>query len=172
MLGSNRGSSLLDAAAQARAKTAATPEPTTAEIRRYLPNISQQGIKHKELLEKARATLGYICGAHDTRLDEVLNALEIDCLDFEEVNRYMASKEHDGFKFVPYNITVYQMAIPVHVLNKMIQIKERLPEAEFKIYNYERNRSNAGDPFLWVSVAGWGHYIEVWDEPEFEGRAQ
>lgn len=144
-------------------------EMELSSIKRKAPSVPPSH-EYREVLDKSRNLLGYICGPSDYRLGCVLAELEIDSLDFKDVEAYKASKTHGGMSFVRYPIATYRQEIPIHVLNKAIQIKEKLPEAEFFVDNYERNGSNAGDPFLWVSVAGWGRYVEVWDEPKFEQK--
>lgn len=124
----------------------------------------------KEVLDKAEKTLGYRCGSRGYKLDQCLAELGLESLNYDQVRKYMAQKTKDGFGFVQYDIKEYRLAIPVHVLETAIRIKEKLPTAEFTVFNYERRSSAAGDPFLWVSQDGWGVYIEVWDEPEFEDR--
>jgi hypothetical protein len=56
----------------------------------------------------------------------------------------------------------YQEAVPLYVLRKAIDIKKRVPDAEFYI------EQRAKDPFLIVKHGGEEHYIEVWREPMFE----
>jgi len=74
-------------------------------------------------------------------------------------------------------ISKYKEAIPEFVVNKAAQIKRALPECEVWIRHLTEDR----DPFLEVtlgkadewSAAGNGserYFVEVWDEPKFEGR--
>jgi hypothetical protein len=70
-------------------------------------------------------------------------------------------------------ISEYRLPVPEFVLNKAVQIKKACPEAELWIESLKR------DPFLVVTIPdssnSWASpleefYIEVWDEPKFEGR--
>ena len=56
--------------------------------------------------------------------------------------------------------------IPEYVLNKAIQVKYEVPEVEILIDEF----TVVPDPFLFVKLGAESYYIEVWDEPKFEGR--
>lgn len=74
-------------------------------------------------------------------------------------------------------IAKYKEAIPEFVINKAVQIKQALPECQIWIRHLTEDR----DPFLEVTLGKANEYnsgkngseryfIEVWDEPKFEGR--
>lgn len=74
-------------------------------------------------------------------------------------------------------IAKYKDAIPEFVVNKAVQIKRALPEAEIFI----RHLTEDKDPFLEVTFGAateWDadnngserYFVEVWEEPKFEGR--
>jgi len=56
----------------------------------------------------------------------------------------------------------YQEEVPLYVLQKAVEIKRRLPAAEFYI------EQRAEDPFLIVTCDELEEYIEAWREPRFE----
>ncbi len=56
----------------------------------------------------------------------------------------------------------YQEEVPLYVLQKAVEIKRRLPAAEFYI------EQRAEDPFLIVTCGEREEYIEAWREPRFE----
>jgi hypothetical protein len=56
----------------------------------------------------------------------------------------------------------YEEEVPLYVLRKAVDIKKRLPGAEFYI------EQQAKDPFLIVKCGAEEYYIEVWREPRFE----
>lgn len=67
----------------------------------------------------------------------------------------------------------YKLPIPEFVLNKAIQIKELMPEVRI----YIEHLSEHPDPFLVIATKHESYdfdaqefYIEVWEEPKFEGR--
>lgn len=70
----------------------------------------------------------------------------------------------------------YKLPVPEFVLNKAIQIKKLVPGVRI----YIEHLSDHPDPFLVVAMKyvsdqnydfdGETHYIEVWEEPKFEGR--
>lgn len=68
------------------------------------------------------------------------------------------------FEWTNTEIKHYQQPIPEFVLNKALQIKEKVPNAQFFIEHLEEKY----DPFLKVKHGNLDLYIEVWDEPKFE----
>jgi hypothetical protein len=60
----------------------------------------------------------------------------------------------------------FQGEVPEFALARAIQIKERLPKAEF--YVDELKAEKRYDPFLVVSCGRERFYIDVWDERDFE----
>lgn len=82
----------------------------------------------------------------------------------------------DGFRgpsWTSEEIRDYSKPIPEFVLAKAVQIKQRLPECQLKVYWLE----NHPDPFLAVMTQTEAYHtpkelywVEVWDEPKFEGR--
>ena len=58
----------------------------------------------------------------------------------------------------------YQEEVPLYVLRKALDIKKRVPGAEFYV------EQRAKDPFLIVKCGKEEHYIEVWREPRFEAQ--
>jgi hypothetical protein len=71
-------------------------------------------------------------------------------------------------------IDKYREPIPEFVINKAIQIKRRLPEVRI----FVEHLSEHPDPFLVVAtkhpeyqyVYKEEFYVEVWEEPKFEGK--
>jgi hypothetical protein len=61
-------------------------------------------------------------------------------------------------------ISQYKEAIPLHVLDKAVQIKKALPDAEIIIEHLTESQ----DPFLVVKHGGKKVYVDVWEEPRFE----
>jgi len=68
----------------------------------------------------------------------------------------------------------YLEPIPAFVLSHALEIKARLPYARFFVDaiadRHELERIRVVDPFLVVEHDGNEYYIDVWDEPKFEGR--
>jgi hypothetical protein len=56
--------------------------------------------------------------------------------------------------------------VPEFALSKALEIKERLPKAEF--YVDELRAVKRYDPFLVVACGRERFYIDVWDEHDFE----
>lgn len=63
----------------------------------------------------------------------------------------------------------YEEEVPTFVLNKALQIKEKIPSAKFVIDSLQVNAVDK-DPFLVVFLDKERYYIEVWDEPTFEAE--
>lgn len=64
-------------------------------------------------------------------------------------------------------IADYSQPVPEFVLHKAVQIKEKLPATEFHIVHLSDPKA---DPFLVAVLGKELYFIEVWDEPRFEGR--
>lgn len=70
----------------------------------------------------------------------------------------------------------WQAPIPEFVINRMVDVKTALPEATFYVdcLNVQSNdietKKTPPDPFLILDVNGARCYLDVWDEPTFEGR--
>ena len=158
------------------------------DLKRYTiqvpPAISDDWLATRTLAEKAERLLRYSVLRHalegDVRTNEAerelgtaLKTLEIQILSATEVQEYKeqfraaeVKVNREGYwnrTFLPS----YNKAIPEFVLEKAIRIKEHLPEAEFYVEHFEKGRP---DPFLVVQYKQKEYYIEVWDEPKFEGR--
>jgi hypothetical protein len=62
----------------------------------------------------------------------------------------------------------YEKPVPDFVLNKAVQIAEKLPQAVFHVEEFQVREVPLPDPFLVVSYEGERYWIEVWDEKDFE----
>lgn len=62
----------------------------------------------------------------------------------------------------------YDGEVPAFALSHALEIKERVPNAEFEVE--ELRVEKRYDPFLLVSLGRERFYIDVWDEAEFETR--
>ncbi len=60
----------------------------------------------------------------------------------------------------------YDGEVPEYALSRALEIKERMPSAEFDVE--ELRVSKRYDPFLIVHCGRERFYIEVWDEKPFE----
>lgn len=152
---------------------------TRAQITRRAAPASTLSEENKKLAVEALDILGYeglaLHGAN--LLGEVLRCLEIEILDANEVEKYMASITGDRkWDWIPLNeysanvwsqnqTRIYSAPIPQFVLRKAIQIRRTLPNVTF----FVRTAFGDPDPFLWAGVRHFdSYYIEVWDEPKFE----
>jgi hypothetical protein len=172
------------------------------EIRRIVPRAEPAVVAPEPtILERAQEVLGYkpyvqlIETSKATALRAKLADLEIEVLNRDDVLRYQAehaAEEMLGEKFhalliqdrwgQPWEyltiwkreaIENYSEPIPEFVLNKAVQIKQRVPEVKIFIEHLEFGL----DPFLVVTTGErWKdqetEYIEVWAEPKFEGRGR
>lgn len=126
-------------------------------------------------------------------LASTLNELGIEPFRTEDVNRYKTEKaaktEHEiraayrkraqqelYFALPPGTyvratwhtvpLREYEGEVPEYVLSRALEIKERMPNAEFDVE--ELRVSKRYDPFLIVYCGRERFYIEVWDEKPFE----
>ena len=151
------------------------------------------------LAAEAEQVLGYsVLKAHQSgeeqssELQKTLEKLGIETLNKADVERYQAEmlieqteikfqewrKSPSGTFFGPtwekLTIDKYREPIPEFVLNKAIQVKREMPDVRI----YIEHLTEHPDPFLIVATKhetyecldGESFYIEVWEEPKFEGR--
>jgi len=65
------------------------------------------------------------------------------------------------------NLKDYSEPVPEFVLNKAVQIKESCPDVGFYVHHMNDPKA---DPFLVAMLGDEVYFIEVWEEPRFEGR--
>ncbi len=82
--------------------------------------------------------------------------------------------EYKHAKWNRVRIRNCQVAIPTFAISTAIQIKERLPAAEFFVETLERGEfvKERLDPFLALFVGHQIFYLEVWDEEGFHHPRQ
>lgn len=155
---------------------------SVSSIRRIPVPVITASDEMKSLATDALELFGYgtLTGKIMTPLGNKLRELDIDVLDKDTVDKYMKSMTKDTkmeWGWAPLDEfsnkaygggrSLYTKPIPQFVLHKAIQIKKAVPEATFFI----RELGDNPDPFLWVGIKNFDSYfIEVWDEPKFEGR--
>jgi hypothetical protein len=162
------------------------------EIKRDKCSVAVEPIA--SLLDEANQFLGYGVASRTERsqavspLRDLLAKLEIEPLNLADVVRYQAEMiaelmldpayqrsridaSHE-YRFFHYwseeKLSTYSEPIPEFVLSKAIQIKKANPEVQFFVQSIE----GQPDPFL-IAVLGNSDdyaFIEVWEEPKFEGR--
>jgi hypothetical protein len=136
-----------------------------------------------KIASEAESVLGYRrfkSALSRNALALVLRDLEIDPFDREQVKQYKEKKritelrnykaqnQYVGVaKWELLPLYVYNQDVPEFVLAKALDIKEKLPTAEFYIDQLRIDEVYV-DPFLVVKDGEEMFWIEVWDEPEFE----
>ncbi len=93
---------------------------------------------------------------------------------FEEWSKAVGQSQFWGPGWQRQKIAEYTQPIPEFVLNKAIQIKRAIPDALIFIESLQEHP----DPFLVIAtphpkydcLTEEEHYVEVWEEPKFEGR--
>jgi hypothetical protein len=63
----------------------------------------------------------------------------------------------------------YTSPVPEFALSRAVELKEKFPTANFAIEHPVLD-SVMSDPFLVMAYEGEVFYLEVWEEPAFEGR--
>jgi hypothetical protein len=73
----------------------------------------------------------------------------------------------------------YKAPIPAFAIARMLALKKELPEVTFSVEQLNAQRQDLNtehreplppDPFLIATFRGISAYVDVWDEPRFEGR--
>lgn len=166
-----------------KAGSAVAEKPLGNSARDVLAAEAMQKLGYTALRDDATGSksLGVLTG----KLTETLLRLEIEPLDTAHVLRYQMDeagrvtleKIHDNFShwvkgwfsaatWQHTKLAEYKQAIPEFVIRKAIQIKDALPEVEFVIHHMSEPKA---DPFLIAVLGEEIYYVEVWDEPRFEG---
>lgn len=63
----------------------------------------------------------------------------------------------------------YRGVVPAFALSRALELKQELPEASFGIESLQAY-THTKDPFLYMDFGDRRYYLDVWDEPKFEGR--
>lgn len=169
-------------------------EPSRSVLKREPVDVENLNLDdpRQRLATDAEALLGYTPLREELRtpgtLKRALAKLEMEILDWDSVTAYKkqmaAHYETAGKMRQPTwrltNLKEYKKPVPEYVLQKAVEIKKVLPEAEFYVEQL------AVDPFLIVTLAplvdfasvDWtvnramdpemSAYVEVWSEPKFE----
>ena len=140
--------------------------------------LSQRQAKTDEMpvLARALAELGIeILNKADVEKYKHEKQTEVARQKFEE---WISQPDRSNSFFSPnwnqQDIGKYRKPIPEYVLNKAIQVKKAMPDVIIRVEHLEENP----DPFLVVGtkhpdyqcLMAEEYYIEVWEEPKFEGR--
>lgn len=116
-----------------------------------------------EVAEEAHALLGYT----GLSVVQVFKKLGIEPLNTDDVEDYKDKKDRrSAYCWHSEALEKYGKPIPEFALSRAIEIKRELPSAQFFI---EELRYDP-DPFLYIQVGNVRYYLDVWDEPKFEGR--
>lgn len=174
-----------------KGKAKIVEEPSRSMLKRVTVEVEELDLAdpRQKLASEAEALLGYQPLRRELRapgtLRRALAKLEITVFDEASVNRYkeqMADHYRTNNKMLAptwrlTKLREYKQPVPEFVLQKAIEIKRELPEAEFYIDQL------AVDPFLIVSLveiadhaincereldSETAAYVEVWAEPKFE----
>jgi hypothetical protein len=92
-----------------------------------------------------------------------------DPLDREKVNNYkaqMVASKYHSIAWATVALEKYNEAVPEFALSRAIELKELLPLATFEVEYIKA----MPDPFLVMVYGAERFYVDVWDEPLFEGR--
>lgn len=174
---------------------AVVEEPSRSMLQRAQVDVQDLDLNdpRQKLATDAEALLGYTPLREELRtpgrLKRALAQLEMEILDWKSVTAYKkqmaAHYETAGKMREPTwrltKLKEYKYPVPEFVLQKAVEIKKLLPEAEFYVEQL------AVDPFLIVSLAPLNDfvsidfslkrigmdpetsaYVEVWSEPKFE----
>ena len=119
-----------------------------------------------------------------SELELALVKLEIEPLNWRDVKRYQFERKQEDeradfeerMRYEPKSFWMpssywgerkleeYKKPVPEFVLNKAMQIKELVPGVTFQVEELAR------DPFLVAVLGEEKVYIDVWEEPQFEGK--
>lgn len=146
-------------------------------IGREIAELKQPESEMVTLAEAAAKMLGYTVMVEQVckPLLTALTKLEIPILDADDVIAhqkrkgkiaYEESEEDIDVEWHTTKISKYREPIPEFVLSKAVEIKKEIPAVDFAIQHMEV----VPDPFLIAFLGSESYYVEVWEEPKFEGR--
>lgn len=119
------------------------------------------------------------------KIVKALDEIGIELLDVNSVGLYMKElrsevrlKSKQSWEWDIANLKYYPEPIPEFALERAIQVKRviiaaQLAPPDFYVAQLKRESVRHPDPFMLFSVAQSGdkqYYLDVWDEPKFEGR--
>ncbi len=64
----------------------------------------------------------------------------------------------------------YRKPVPEFAIARAIELKRELPQAYFYVDELAGGTYITLDPFMVLGYGGNLYYIDVWNEPKFEGR--
>ena len=150
--------------------------------RKALAEVAEASItdERKRLANEAKQLLGYGVINEDIahkeatkRVAEVFSKLGIEPLDRNKVNAYKQQKvdevsnSYTRGQWCAYALAQYSRAVPEFAISRAIELKRELPDAQFFVEEIVTSRI---DPFMYMVCGGETYYLDVWDEPGFEGR--
>jgi hypothetical protein len=154
---------------------------TMKDLTRVPAEVSLPKPDVADLAAEASKLLGYhvlLKEIHKPLL-QLLSKLEIEILDKDKVKTYQAQivnklgrnfsdedEDADDYYWEKASLSGYNQPIPEFVLAKAVEIKKANSSVEFQVEYLEK----VADPFLIAVLAHESYYLEVWDEPKFEGR--
>lgn len=161
-------------------------ETETMLVRKAISVESLQELDSRTLAE-ARTVLGY--GKQRPKqkqiniIAQVFRELEIEPFDNRTVKRYKSNLVREKNSRISINaytrwywgrfeISRYRRPIPLFALARAVSLTKALTRAgvgsRVEIETLRRYRDD--DPFMVLVAAGCRFYLDVWDEPKFEGR--
>ena len=156
--------------------------------RKSVKSLSTMSASEAKMMQEVNALLGYGVGNTEAAYNsvlEILKKVDIDPLDPTKVEAY--KKEHTRTEYTSYGMNryrhtyswhtielrKYKREIPAFVLARALQIQKAMNAMHiagtFEVHELSY-RSEYIDPFLVLCVGKHKLYLDVWDEPKFEGR--
>ena len=168
-----------DKATLTKAPAVTAEELSLDDPRRKLAVDAEMLLGYQPLLKDTKAPGRLRRALADLEI-EVLDQISVDAYKVQMVRHYASHQKMSNPTWRIKPLRGYGQPVPEHVLAKAVEIKRVLPEAEFYVDQL------AVDPFLIVSLGKiedfrtnqptrgldleTAAYVEVWDEPKFEGR--
>lgn len=167
---------------------------TEAKLSRVSVNVSNlKQLTDEDLMTEIKDVLGY--GEVDKALElkkiaAIFSDLDIEPFSVQKVQAYKKEKaaslnrvRYTGWGdrvttrgvWLRYQLRGYQKAVPAFALLRAAQVQKALNAANIQGTFFveeltKRHTKTVVDPFMILEAAGKRFYLDVWDEPKFEGR--
>jgi hypothetical protein len=80
-----------------------------------------------------------------------------------------SSGNRNKFEWATRELRYSRAQVPAFALSRAIELKTELPTATFWVDSLEAHKVTR-DPFMVMRYEGADYYVDVWEEPKFEGR--
>jgi hypothetical protein len=79
------------------------------------------------------------------------------------------AKRYRKYSWNAVKLYSFNEKVPAFALSRALEVRKELPNSSFFVESLVY-RNEIVDPFMFVQIGDEKYYLDVWDEPKFEGR--